>query len=64
MTVEALKQILEKAPSDMEIVGEKCFEKHHGMKLVHAGIGQDEKFVLFFKDFDGNKSEQISKLLI
>ena len=50
MSVEELRRALAEAPGDMEIVGEKCFEGHHGLRLVHAGIGQEEKFVLFFKD--------------
>jgi len=57
MSVEELRRALAEAPGDMEIVGEKCFEEHHGLRLVHAGVGQEEKFVLFFKA----RSKEVAK---
>ena len=49
MNVEELLRILSSVPQDTEVVGEESFKEHHGLRLVHAGMGQDGKFVLFFK---------------
>lgn len=53
MTVKDLKDIVNAIPQEkdnVEIVGEVCFGKHHGFQLCHAGLGQENKFVLFFKE--------------
>lgn len=55
MTIKELKEKLSNVPSKydearIEVVGEVCFGKHHGLDLCHAGMGQEDKFVLFFKE--------------
>lgn len=50
MTVEELKKALDGIPPKTKVVGEVCFEEHYGLRLCHAGPGQEEKFVLFFKE--------------
>ena len=50
MIVEELRAALAELPPSLEVVGEECFKGHHNLRLVHAGVGQDGKFVLFFKD--------------
>ena len=61
MNVEDLMVILSSVPANTPIVGEECFKSHHNLKLVHAGMGQDGKFVLFFKD-SKSKDYSIEKL--
>ena len=50
MTVEELKKALDGIPPKTKVVGEVCVEEHYGLRLCHAGPGQEEKFVLFFKE--------------
>lgn len=49
MTVKDLQKALDGIPPETKVVGEVCFGEHHGLKLCHVGLGQEEKFVLFFK---------------
>ncbi len=50
MTVEELKKALDGISPETKVVGEVCFGKHHGLRPCHVGLGQEEKFVLFFKE--------------
>lgn len=53
MTIKDLKDMINNISSEndnVEVVGEICFKKRHGLDLHYAGMGQENKFVLFFKE--------------
>lgn len=49
---EELKKALDGILPETKAVEEVCFGEHHGLRLCHAGLGQEEeeKFVLLFKE--------------